>query len=126
MHKGDKVRILSGETHVEPKPLVVLHDFEPIDESARIGKGEIIFLLDCPGEEGACRFWRTGQEFIEDIYVYRYFPFEDSSVPRAEFITPENDNRRAISWIRIALPNGSQGWTKETGKFEVAISEDSP
>ena len=29
--KGDKVRILSGETHVEPKPLVVLHDFVFLD-----------------------------------------------------------------------------------------------
>ena len=26
--KGDKVKILSGETHVEPKPLLILNDFK--------------------------------------------------------------------------------------------------
>ncbi len=121
--KGNKVKMLSGETHVEPKPLVILDDFQFSDRNVVLKKGDIIFKLDCPGEEGACRYWKGGHEFIEEIVTYKYIPFKDNRVAYAEYIFPEQADINAISWIKIKLPNGAQGWTKQIDNFQ-SVSED--
>lgn len=123
--KGEKVKIQSGETHVEPKPLVVLYDFKFPHTNVDLKRGDIVFELDCPGEEGACRYWKEGHEFIEDISAYKYFPFKDNRWARAEYIFHEHYDMAATSWIQIQLPNGSVGWTKEIENFQAVIKEDS-
>ena len=110
LRPGAKVRALTGNVHLRPAALAVIHDHPPL------ATGEIVFLLDYLGE-GFSRYWRRG-EVREDEISPADFCLRPASACWTEFIEPEAVRRPPAWWIQIETTDGLRGWTDEPAHFD--------
>ena len=107
---GARVRALTGEVHLRPAALAVVHDHAPLVA------GEIVFLLDTLGE-GFSRYWRAGQ-----VHEIEITPAERCLRPGpscwVEHIEPSEARIPATWWVHIETPAGVRGWTSEPAHFD--------
>ena len=59
---GQRVLGVTGEVHLRPEPIAVVHEHPPF------AMGEVLFLLDYIGE-GFYRYWRNGEIGEEELWM---------------------------------------------------------
>lgn len=123
IERGDIVRILTGEEHLRPQPVLVRQDF-PLQIPAKAGT--VVYLLNYAGE-GDGRVWindkvHTGFWGVADQCT---FPNERCW---GEFIEPADSDRMeegmwgskwSVWWIQVRAATGKVGWARAKGNFEV-------
>lgn len=107
--KGQWVQGVTGEVHLRPEPVAVVHDHPPF------GRGEIIFLLDYVGE-GFSRYWRDGEIREEELQVDD-FCLRPGRGCWAEYIRPPEARQEPRWWVLIETENGVRGWTDRPEQF---------
>ena len=111
--EGEKVIGLTGEVHVLPAPIAVLVPVKSYQPTLSVTKGEIVFQLDYLGE-GFAHMWRSGtiteMEVSGVVKTYCPFPSQDCW---GEYISGEPLESDYAWWVKIRLPDGNVGWTKE-------------
>lgn len=110
---GDRVEGLTGQVHVAPSPVGVVHRpawyaLEP---------GDIFFLLDYVGE-GFYHVWVDGEvrEMELDTAVRGYCPIpaEDCWGERLADTSPAE---ASTWWVKVRTPGGLVGWTDRPDRF---------
>jgi hypothetical protein len=107
--KGHRVRGVTGDVHLQPAPVAVVHDHPPFVQ------GEIIFVLDYLGE-GFSRYWRDGETAEAELWI-------DDLCLRpgpncwAEYIQPPEERPDPQWWILIETDEGLRGWTDRPEHF---------
>jgi hypothetical protein len=107
--KGRKVRGVTGEVHLRPAPVAVVHDRPPF------ARGEIVFVLDYLGE-GFYRYWKSGQIGEDELWVDDVC-LRPSRDCWAEYILPSGDRQAPQWWILIETEEGQRGWTDRPEQF---------
>lgn len=111
---GDTVEGLTGEVHLRPVPVTVVH--RPANED-RIRPGDLLFLLDDVGE-GFTRIWHEGDVFTMQAEVRAYCPVPGphcwgEHLNRGRGRTDGN----YVWWVRVETEDGTVGWTAEPEHF---------
>ena len=104
--KGSRVTALTGEVHLTPEPVGVLID-------GPFPKGSIVFVLDNLGE-GYANVYTNGK-IVQAEESYAEYCFRPSEACWGETILPSVPE--AIWWIKIRLPNGVVGWSRQSNHF---------
>jgi len=105
--KGTRVRGMTGEVHLQPRPVVLLRD-------GPFPKGSIAFLLDYEGE-GYGHVWSRGS--IASVFLgVREYCFQVSDACWGEPLFP-GKNEEAVWWVKIRLPDGTIGWSNRAERF---------
>lgn len=112
--KDEKVVAVTGEVHLEPKPIRIVYDITYANSS--LEKGGVAFLLDYTGE-GCYNFWYKG-----NIYNYELYPPADyclfpSVICNIEYLYPEAKRDDSVWWVKIKTKEGIVGWTDKPGNF---------
>ncbi len=112
---GRHVEGLTGEVHLVPLPVAVVHAEPAYDPNAEVTPGEILFLLDGLGE-GMRRVWHRGvvRTMSTSGEVQEACPFPDHEC-WGELLVPEEapEESESVWWMRVRLPDGTEGWTRE-------------
>lgn len=102
-----KVKGVTGEVHVIPTKVTVLEKHGPYK------RGDIIYILTEEGE-GHYKIWNNG-EISSDGDIYQLF---DNGSPKLRAYWGKPDGKpQSTWWVKIQLPDGKVGWTKETKNF---------
>lgn len=107
---GDTVRGLSGEVHVDPAPVAVVHRPE---HGGEVREGDVVFLLDYVGE-GVYRVWHEGEvdawEALPGVRAYCLIPGPECW---GEYLEPEavTDEDASVWWAKVETADGVVGWT---------------
>lgn len=107
--KGTKITAVTGEVHFEPNPVGVVFDHPPFK------KGDIVFLMSYVGE-GFYKYWAGGNTGQTDGSVDEYC-FHPSPSCWGEYIVPRSTGHKAVWWVNIKLPDGTEGWTNRPDDF---------
>lgn len=107
--QGQRVLGVTGEVHVNPEPVAVVHEHPPFDT------GEIFFLLDYIGE-GFSRYWRNGETGEEELWVDD-FCLRPGPGCWAEYIYPPGERQVPEWWVLIETKDGMRGWTDQPEHF---------
>jgi hypothetical protein len=107
--KGQRVRGVTGDVHLRPTPVAVVHDRSPFV------RGEIIFMLDYLGE-GFSRYWRNGEIAEEELSVDDIC-LRPSRDCWAEYIQSPEDRQEPEWWILIETDKGVRGWANRPEHF---------
>jgi len=111
--EGEQVVGLTGEVHVLPAPIAVLVPVESYQPPLTVAAGEIVFQLDYLGE-GLAHVWRNGtvteMEVRGVVKAYCPFPAPDCW---GEYVRGEPLESDYAWWVKVRIPNGNVGWTKE-------------
>lgn len=111
---GDSVEGRTGEVHLRPAPVLVLH--RPAHQD-RVRDGDVLFLLDDRGE-GFSRVWHEGQVFTMQADVRAYCPAPGPHC-WGEFLNPGRGrtDENYVWWVEVETADGTVGWTAETNHF---------
>lgn len=101
--KGSKVAAVTGEVHLVPLPINIVHDHPPFS------KKDLVFMLDSLGE-GHYNYWKDGKSDSGEIFVQEYC-LKPSADCWAEHYLPESKQQKILWWVLIRLPNGVAGWS---------------
>ena len=107
--KGESVSVVTGEVHLRPEPIAVVHDHPPFT------RGEIIFVLDYLGE-GFFRYWRDGAIAEEQLWIDEMC-LRPSKDCWAEYIRAPEDRQEPRWWILMEVEQGVRGWTDQDERF---------
>jgi hypothetical protein len=107
--KGTKVMGVTGEVHLTPFPIAIVHDHAPFS------KDDIIFRLSYLGE-GNYSCWYQGQIVAAKFWELDDFCLRPSNKCWAEPI--ESETSEAVWWVKVRLADGTEGWTDQAGNFE--------
>lgn len=102
-----KVTAITGEVHVVPTKILVKEEHE------KYKPGDIIYLLTYEGE-GSYKIWDKG-EVISNGEVYELF--DNGSPKLRKYWGKPLSKPQSTWWVRIKVPGGKEGWTKETKNF---------
>lgn len=112
--KGEAVESVTGDVHLTPIPVAVVHAISAAGPgSVTVAEGEIIFLLDHIGE-GFQSAWHRGA--VREISTHDAvkdrcaFPSEDCW---GEYLVPRDERGDSVWWVKVRLPSGAEGWTRE-------------
>jgi len=94
IHKGEKVRALTGEVHSIPMRVVAQMD----DLDAKVKRGEVIYILHYVGE-GAWQARHNGELVVIENFSDKG-PFPQSTW-----------------WVKVKTKSGIVGWTISHGNF---------
>ncbi len=123
---GQTVEALTGNVYVVPVPVEVTR--KTTVDSLRFDVGETFYLLDYLGE-GYQRVWLAGKpaEFdssemwdpdaIVTSHSASYGSCETSSDRCWWRIAPEHRRQPAEWWVRLRLPDGTEGWISSPENF---------
>lgn len=113
---GDTVRGLTGEVHVDPAPVAVVHRPKHGDG---VREGDVVFLLDYLGE-GVYRVWYEGEvdawETLPGVRAYCPIPGPECW---GEYLDPEaaTEEHASVWWAKVEAADGVVGWTSEPERF---------
>jgi hypothetical protein len=111
--KGTRVEGLTGDVHMKPLPVSVVHTEPAYHPDTTVAEGEIVFLLD-PIGEGMRHVWHGGvvrtMETSDDVKQRCPFPDEDCW---GEHLLPASQRTEPTWWVKVRLPDGREGWTRE-------------
>lgn len=113
---GDKVEGLTGEVHLEPRPMLVGYPIEAetelgSDQHVKIPAGAIVFELDSLGE-GFLRFWYQGQTFEAAQSSYcLVFDEECWNEPLDGGTEPWKHDW----WVKVKYQGGKEAWARDEG-----------
>lgn len=112
--KGQKVQGLTGIVYTVPVPMKVVYSHPPYQ------KGDTVFLLTYLGE-GIQKVWFQGKIKEEEVlFLYNYGADKTCRNPSSEcWGSFQGADPQATStwWVRVKLPSGKMGWTKEADHF---------
>ncbi len=110
---GTRVEGLTGEVHLVPLPVAVVHPEPAYEPNAQLVPGEIVFLLDGLGE-GMQRVWHRGvvRTMSTAGEVQERCPFPDDEC-WGELLAPQRAQEESVWWMRMRLPDGTEGWTRD-------------
>jgi hypothetical protein len=101
------VTAVTGEVHVVPAKIVVK------EAHGSYKPGDVFYVLTYEGE-GSYKVWKNG-DISSDGEVYELF---DNSSPKLRKIWGEWKSKpESTWWVKIKLPDGVEGWTKQTKNF---------
>ena len=118
---GDKVEGLTGEVHLRPRPMLVVHPFEAYrqngdyDETVQIPAGGLVFELDSIGE-GFFKFWHEGQivEASGGGYLEnRCLAFDAECW--GVYLDPPGTPISDVWWVKVRLSDGTEAWALSDG-----------
>jgi hypothetical protein len=107
--EGSKVKGVTGEVHLRPVPVAVIHDRPPLS------RGEIIFVLDYLGED-FYSYWRNGEIAENELWADE-FCLRPSRDCWAEYIEAPEMREDPQWWILIETADGVRGWTDRPEHF---------
>jgi hypothetical protein len=107
--KGRKVRGVTGDVHLRPAPVAVVHDRLPF------ARGEIFFLLDYLGED-FYSYWRNGEIAAEQLWADDVC-LRPSRDCWAEYIEAPEDREEPQWWVLIETDDGVRGWSDRPEHF---------
>ena len=118
---GDKVEGLTGEVHLRPRPMLVVHAFEAYrqngdyDETVQIPAGGLIFELDSIGE-GFFKFWHEGQivEASGGGYLENRCLASDGEC-WGVYLDPAGTPISDVWWVKVRLSDGTEAWALSDG-----------
>ena len=120
--KGTSVRSLTGTVHTRPVPVDVVHDHTGAYPKTEFKTGDRLYVLTYLGE-GVTRAWFEGR-FLEIEVVYMADQdmdrFRVCAAPSAECwwsVDPAYRLRDQVWWVRLRLPDGTEGWTSDVENF---------
>lgn len=110
---GTHVEGLTGEVHLVPVPVAVVHAEPAYDPKAEVEPGEIIFLLDGLGE-GMRHVWHRGvvRTMSTSGEVQQACPFPDDEC-WGELLVPDEAREESVWWMQVRLPDGTEGWSRD-------------
>ncbi len=106
---GQRVLGVTGEVHLRPEPIAVVHEHPPF------AMGEVLFLLDYIGE-GFYRYWRNGEIGEEELWMDD-FCLRPGRGCWAEYLRPPAEREEAEWWVLIETEDGVRGWTNQPQHF---------
>ena len=118
---GTHVEGLTGDLHLQPMPVAIVHPVAAVDPAATIERGEIVFLLDTMGE-GYRHVWHAGVvrtvESAGNIRAACAYPDEDCW---GEWLETPSDRPDPVWWVKVRLEDGTgrEGWTHAYGSGDV-------
>ena len=107
---GSTVRAVTGEVHLRPLPIAVVHDHPPFSA------GQIVFQLDYLGE-GFANYWLNGEIHSNDLWADEIC-IRPGKNCRAEYLDPPGRRHQPVWWILIETPQGLRGWTDRSEHFD--------
>jgi hypothetical protein len=113
LSSGTAFRGLTGDVHLAPRPIAVVHTEPAWDPPATVREGEIVFLLDGMGE-GMFHIWHDGVVRIMSASgeVRDHCPFPDDDC-WGEFLRPKPEDAEPVWWKKVELPDGTVGWMRD-------------
>ncbi len=109
VRKGSRVRVLTGEVHLQPEPVLVVRE-------GSLPVGSIAFILDYEGE-GDGAVYSQGK-IVSMFHGYDRYCLQGPAACWGETILPERKRRESQWWVKVRLANGVVGWTVEAKKFQ--------
>ena len=112
---GGKVLGLTGEVHLEPRPMRAGIGFEAdasfdSDEKVKIPAGALVFQLDHLGE-GFARFWYGGKTFVAELTQCIAFGPDCWG----EALDPGAPPPVHQWWVKVRLSDGTEAWARDEG-----------
>lgn len=107
--EGSRVLGVTGEVHLRPAPIAVIHDRPPF------ARGEILFALDYLGE-GFYKYWRNGEVASNDLAIEELC-LRPTPKCWAEYIQPPESREEPRWWVLIETDAGLRGWTDRSQHF---------
>jgi hypothetical protein len=108
--KGSRVVGVTGEVHLKPVPVVVL-----FDQGKDIPKDTIVFALDYQGEGNGNVY--THGSIVSTTFGFADYCFRPSPACWAEYLLLQKEQREAVWWVQVKLPDGKSGWTDKAQHF---------
>jgi hypothetical protein len=109
--RGTHPEGLTGDLHLQPLAVGVVHPVSVLDPPATIEPGEIVFLLDTMGE-GYRHVWHAGVVRTVDaagsVRAACAFPGEDCW---GEWLKPLAEQPEPVWWVKVRLEDGREGWS---------------
>jgi hypothetical protein len=121
-NKGTFVESVTGTVYTRPIPVDVIHDHTGAYPRTAFKSGDRLYLLTYLGE-GFNRAWFEGQ-FLEievDIMADQNMDrFRVCAAPSTNCwwsVDPAYRLRDHVWWVRLRLPDGTEGWTDQAENF---------
>jgi hypothetical protein len=108
---GSRVRAVTGEVHTIPSRFIVKKKHE------RYQPGDVLWVYTYQGE-GFFQVWFKGRMYQEELIFSPYGGSTGQRCEEKDQCWGELDKElNSVWWIKIRLPNGRTGWTKEGNNF---------
>jgi len=108
--KGSRVLGVTGEVHLKPVPVVVL-----LDQGEAFPKDTIVFAFDYQGE-GEGNVYTHGS-IVSTTLAFADYCFHPSPACWGEYLVLQKEQKEAVWWVQIKLPDGKIGWTDKAQHF---------
>jgi hypothetical protein len=113
LHRGDQVRVVTGDVHVEVPGMVVFRDTltyvpesgAPSPDTVRFARSDTLYLLNYLGE-GSLVWWLHGRADTGQVFWWEWPEPNPDLADRAVLVR----RTRAPWWVRLRSAAGAEGW----------------